>query len=45
MESNPQSYQYEQIVVVSLINSLIAQKFLKSGWQYVNFFYNKNTNW
>ena len=35
VESNPQSYQYEQTVVVSFINFLIEQKFLKYGQQYV----------
>ena len=38
VESDPQSYQYEQTVVVSFINSLIEQKFLKSGRRYVKLF-------
>ena len=38
VESNPQSYQYEQTVVVSFINFLIGQKFLKYGQQYVKLF-------
>ena len=44
VESNPQSYQYEQTVVVSFINSLIEQKFPKSGRQYVKLFYTKHIN-
>ena len=39
VESNPQSYQYEQTVVVSFINFLIGQKFLKYGQQYVKLFF------
>ena len=45
VESNPQSYQYEQTVVVSFINFLIEKKFLKYGQQYVKLFYTKHTNW
>ena len=39
VQSNPQSYQYEQTVVVSFINFLIEQTFLKYGQQYVKLFF------
>ena len=38
VESNPQSYQYKQIVVVSFINSLNEQKFSNLDGGMWNFF-------